>query len=292
MREKSAAIMVTFNPDNRVFERLHLLSKQVDVVFVIDNSKNKLSFENFPTNAELIINGNTGGLAGALNIGLKRARHISIDYLFIFDQDTDVFPGFCGRLLIESKKILDSSCAIFGPMHTNLSTGHPVRLGAPNRFMSSVWPKATDGPLECLFLINSGTLLHLNRIPDNLKYDESLSVDMIDVDFCLTARSNGKKSVCLTQIQVAHGIGNRAKGSAKFSPTNYPPSRKYLQTRNRIIVWRRFFHLEPGFVWSDFFIWSLDFIRTIAFEEHKLDKLRAVINGFISGFSFRETLHK
>lgn len=286
MTEKSAAILVTFNPDNLVFKRLHVLSKQIDYIFVVDNSKNSPSPNILPSNAELITNGNAGGLAGALNIGLKRARQESIDYLFIFDQDTDPPADFCTKLLIESKNFSDSCFGIFGPMHINSSTGYAVRLSVPNRFMNSAWPKTSNKFLECLFLINSGTLLDLKRIPPNLKYDEDLAVDMTDVDFCLTARLNGIKSICLTNIQVIHGIGNRIKGSSRFSPTNYQAPRKYLQTRNKIIIWKRFFHTEPGFVVSDFFIWNIDVIRTILCERDKLSKLRAIIKGIINGTSF------
>jgi rhamnosyltransferase len=287
MVERTAAVIVTFHPDASVFQRINTLAAQVDVLYVIDNTPEEIDLGTWADSIVFFQNRNKGGLAGALNIALREAQKAGIRYFFVFDQDTDMSPDFCNTLLTTALGLEDDTWAIVGPRHVNSSTGHPVRLSVPGRFMNSLWPQETSGVIECLCLINSCSLLDLQKVPKLMRYDEDLAVDMVDVEFCLAIRAAGFKMLCIPAITVAHGIGNRKKGSLAFSATNYSSHRKYLQTRNRFIVWKKFARLETAFVITDAIIWLMDSFRTLAFETKRLDKFKAIFKGVMDGISHR-----
>jgi len=287
--ERRAAVIVTYRPDASVFQRIDTLARQVDVLYVVDNTPETEAVQPLPWPEHVTFerNFNEGGLAGALNIALQRVRAAGVRYFFIFDQDTDLAPGFCQDMLDAALALNDPTWAIAGPRHVNSSTGHPVRLSVPGHFMNSFWPKSDSGVVECLALINSCSLLDLERVPRSLRYDEVLAIDMIDIDFCLAVRAAGWKMLCIPSITVAHGIGNRKKGSFAFSATNYNSHRKYLQTRNRIAVWRKFGSVEMAYVMTDAIIWFADALRTVVLEVDRLDKIKAISRGIKDGFQIR-----
>jgi rhamnosyltransferase len=283
----SAAVIVTYHPDAQVFERIDTLAAQVDVLYVIDNTPETVAFPALAPGVVFERNGNRGGLAGALNSALRHARASHLRYVFVFDQDTEIPRGYCDAMLAASATLAATDWAVAGPRHVNASTGHPVRLSVPGRFMNSLWPTSAMKNVECLFLINSCSLLDLARVPAQLCYDEHLAVDMIDVAFCLALRRLGLQSFCIPSITVVHGIGNRKPGSFAFSATHYSSERKYLQTRNRFIVWRTFWATEKAYVVTDLLIWLMDAARTIVFEARRGEKLGAIGRGIIDGLRFR-----
>lgn len=287
MYKKIAAVIVGFHPDANVLERVRILSRQVATLYFVDNSPEASHYNAMPENVELIHNANRGGLAGALNIALDRARAADFTHLFLFDQDTDVDSGFCAQMIDASETLNDQRVGIFASRHVNSSTGHPVRLSVPGAFLNSKWPEHGTEAIECLFLINSCSLLKLDRVPAALRYDEALGVDMIDVDFCLAAARAGVRMVCFPHIEVRHGIGNRVKGSAAFSATHYSSHRKYLQTRNRIVVWKRYFSDKTTFVLGDVAIWLMDCARTVIFESQRGPKSAAICKGVVDGIRAR-----
>lgn len=283
MVQQTAAVIVTFRPDAGVFHRIKTLADQVDVLYVVDNTPEPLEPSQWPEHVVIERNFNQGGLAGALNIALQKARANDIRYFFVFDQDTEIAPSFCNELLTAALALNNENWAIAGPRHVNSSTGHPVRLSVPARFMNSMWPEENSGVIDCLVLINSCSLLDLHRVPPTLVYDENLAVDMVDVDFCLAVHAAGLKMLCLPSITVSHGIGNRKKGAFAFSATNYNSHRKYLQTRNRLAVWRKYVLVYPSFVLSDGLIWAMDSVRTIFLEPGRWSKFKAILSGIVDG---------
>ncbi|WP_037485261.1 glycosyltransferase, partial [Sphaerotilus natans] len=275
---------VTYSPDDEVAGRLRAIATQVDHVLVVDNTPARATFPALGSNVSVLFNENRGAISGALNEGMRHARANGFTHMVLFDQDTEIPPGLCGRLLDASRTRPDA--ALIGPRYLNSSTGHPGRIVSLQGFWRrSLWPVETEPAFEALFLINSCSLLRIDRIPAELRYDEGLIVDNVDVDFCLALRSHERTIWCIPSITVSHGIGARKKGAGKWSPTNYSPLRKYLQSKNRVIVWRRYLTHHPGFVLQDILVWFLDSARTVVLETGRLRKLGAILKGFVEGWA-------
>lgn len=278
------ACVVTYSPDEEVPARLRAIAAQVDHVLVVDNTPARAMLPVLGDNVSVLFNENRGAISGALNEGLRHARAHGFTHVVLFDQDTEIPQGLCDRLLAASHD--RSEAAVVGPRYLNSSTGHPGRIVSVQGFWRrSLWPSEKDPAFEALFLINSCSMLCIDRIPADLNYDEGLIVDNVDVDFCLALRRQGRTIWCLPQITVAHGIGARRKGSGKWSPTNYSPLRKFLQSKNRVIVWRRYLADHPGFVLQDILVWFLDSARTVVLENDRWGKLGAILKGFAQGWS-------
>jgi rhamnosyltransferase len=277
------ACVVTYSPGEEVHGRLRAIAEQVDHVLIVDNTPTRADLLGIQGNMSVMFNENRGAVSGALNEGLRYARSNGYTHMILFDQDTEVPEGLCSRLIAVSCARPDA--AIVGPRYLNSSTGHPGRIVSLQGFWRrSLWPAATDPAFEALFLINSCSLLCLDRIPTGFEYDEGLIVDNVDVDFCLALRCQGRSIWCAPDITVSHGIGARKKGSGKWSPTNYSPLRKFLQSKNRVIVWRRYLSGHPGFVLQDIMVWFLDSARTVVLETDRWIKLGSILRGFAEGF--------
>jgi GT2 family glycosyltransferase len=90
-----AAIIVTFYPDDRLFELLSSIIHQVDVVWIIDNGSGgeaKNDIEKYQNNLEkpfnIILNSENTGLAAAQNQGIKQAMVFGCDWVLLLDQDS------------------------------------------------------------------------------------------------------------------------------------------------------------------------------------------------------------
>jgi rhamnosyltransferase len=136
---------------------------------------------------------------------------------------------------------------------------------------------------EALFLITSGTLLDLQRIPPTLRYREEFLVDCVDIDFCLRARALGASVLVDTDLTMVHMLGNRRQGSWRFSPSMYSADRRYLSTRNKTVLWREHWKRYPYFVATDLLVTCLDFVRTLLLEKDRLKTASAFLGGFRSG---------
>ena len=279
------ACVVTYRPDEAVRQRIEAIARQVDHVIIVDNTPDQPGVPLGMDSAQVsvVFNQNRGAIAGALNAALGFARDRGFSHLVLFDQDTEIPPGLCASLL--ACAAASPSAGIIGPRYLNSSTGHPGRIVSMKGFFrQNVWPAETASSFEALFLINTCSVLSLDRIPENLWYDESLIMDNVDVDFCLALRQSGGSIRCFPSVTVLHGIGARKPGSSKFSATNYPPQRKYLQSRNRVAVWRRYAGQHPGFVLQDVLVWLLDSARTLVLEQGRWAKTSAIVRGFLAGW--------
>jgi rhamnosyltransferase len=134
-----------------------------------------------------------------------------------------------------------------------------------------------------LFAINSASVINLKKLPGDVYYDERLVIDGTDIDFCLTLKQKGREIRIDTSQCITHGIGNRADGAGRWSPTNYSAQRKHLGAKNRFMVWRRYYKDFPGFVINDLYIFILDTCRTVLLEKERFKKLWAIITGVMSG---------
>lgn len=285
------ACVVTYRPDGAVRQRIQAIARQVDHVIVVDNTPDLP--DGLPDHALLdldsprvsvVFNRNRGAIAGALNVALGFSRDQGFSHMVLFDQDTEIPPGLCSLLM--ACAVASSSASIIGPRYLNSSTGHPGRIvSLQGFFRENVWPAENQPAFEALFLINTCSVLSLDQIPADLWYDESLIMDNVDVDFCLALRKTGGSIQCFPSVTVLHGIGARKPGASKFSATNYPPQRKYLQSRNRVAVWRRYVGEHPGFVLQDVLVWVLDSVRTLVLERDRWAKMGAIVRGFIAGWT-------
>ena len=121
MSEKKsiAGVVVLFDPEENVVENINSYLDQIDLLFIVDNSKNfnETIADYYKNNSkvEYVYNGENLGIAAALNVGVKKAVGEGFKYLLTMDQDSKVPPDLVKNLL--ECFSLDSCIAIVSPEH-------------------------------------------------------------------------------------------------------------------------------------------------------------------------------
>jgi len=283
MTPRIACCFIAYRPDAGFLDRIRQVRAEVDELLVVDNSED-LSL-GLPADAgvTVIANANRGGIAGALNRAVDHARTAGFSHICLFDHDSLVPRGMVQRLVHELERVQGT---LIGPIYTNSANGHPGRFfidvdGRPK----SRWLTGGQGVIPAFFLITSGTVLALARHDGSIRYDESMKVDMVDIEFCLQVRQAGGKLFLDTDSQMSHGIGNKDKGSWRFAPPNYSPNRFRMILGNRILIWRRWGRIHPRFVLHDIFVATADVVRNTLLLKNRLVYLRAVCGGVRDGLT-------
>lgn len=275
---KVLACVVTYDPDQGFKNRIKRIKRQVDKVLVVNNFDGRdMSSDSY----ELLENGNIGGIAGALNKALDYALENDYGYLCLFDHDSDVPDGLVAALV---KEAYQGQATIVGPIYINSATGKAGRFVLDiNGKAVSKWISKDLGVIPAYFVITSGTLINLKLLPSDVRYNESLSLDMVDVDFCLSLKSSGNRIFLHTGVCMSHGIGNKKNGSSRLSPPNYSLARHRSIIINRVRIWRKWYCIFPSYVRLDLIVTSADFLRNIMFMRNRFSYIRSFISGLVTG---------
>ena len=93
-RDTICAVIVTYNPDAALPDRLGMIVEQVGSVVIVDNGSEPPALDMLRSlppreNTQLIFNDENIGLASALNQGVERAREVGADWVLLLDHDTE-----------------------------------------------------------------------------------------------------------------------------------------------------------------------------------------------------------
>lgn len=260
-------------------DNLDNLLAAVDHLLIIDNSE-QLIADSHHEKITVIHNQNRGGIAGALNRALAFCKQQQVDFLFLLDQDSIITPNIVAVLKQEMEI---SGAAVIGPKYLNSATKKPGMVILDNHGRPSP-DRLTDkqGTFPAWFVINSGSLIDIRRIDDDLIYDEKLYVDSVDIDFCLQLRQRNKKVMVTTQVEMLHGIGNKDSNASHLTPTNYSAFRYQILARSKRLLWRKWFTKNTLYILFDMAIWLLDAARVIAFSKNRLPFIKSTVKGLFN----------
>lgn len=220
-----AAVIILYNPDKKVIENLESCRKQVDKLFVVDNSEGleeaRVRIDTRP-DIEIFSHNENLGVATALNIAAKQALKDEFDYLLTLDQDTLIPEDLVSKLLFTIQS--DKMAAIAAPFYSNIN----YDLKPLQKDLSSP-----------LVVPTSANLLNLIAFREVGNFNDNLFIDYVDFEFCMRLKLKGYKILQNNSIVVKHSVGNLVKDNFlgfKFYTTNHPPLRLYYRTRNRFYL--------------------------------------------------------
>ena len=264
---KILAVVVAYHPDVEALQRrLARYCDAVDRVFLWKNSPFELAGEKMVEAGD----GTNRGIAHALNSAWKYARENGFDYLLTMDQDSEWedFPAYL-------KAALDGPVGLYGPRVWPKSDAGAA--GGETRSEGAVRYEQTD------FLITSGMLIALPLLEEIGGWREEFSVDAVDVDFVLRAKSLGIPSFRVGAGVLWQQFGGRRK-KCGFHIYDYSPERLYGIYRNHILTIRRYgSYAEPL---RKMFVrrWLISRIpRILLGETHRRDKFKAIVRGIRDG---------
>ena len=289
---KLVGIVVIFSPSDDQILNITKLASGLNLLIVVDNTESEvgsLKSCEFPDNVQILINGNLGGIAGALNLGIKRAIALVGEcVLFLLDQDSCLpnkfFRNQYAFAVHNNKKIVapkyyDINSKTYGN-YTKLKKWTIVNI---------MGDKATE-PFEVTFAITSGTLIFSSLFKEIGFFREDYFIDHVDSEFCVRLQKHGYYILINTELIFDHAIGKRILKKfcgINFKPNFHPPIRRYYAVRNSLFMIFEYYKIFPSIIWLIFLRIGYEYLGIILFENNKIVKLKALIFGIWDGLNFR-----
>lgn len=272
-QSNTAAIVVTYFPDEHVAERIHALRSQFPGIFIVDNSATQSVAQRLDSlraaAVSLRFNPRNLGLAAALNQGVQDALDQGYEWAVSFDQDTLAYPNLLAEL-VHIQNSIGRDRVIVG------SNYHDTRRGGPRSNTQPLWQRKKT-------VITSGTLFPLALARQIGGFRDDYFVDSIDHEFCLRARRHGLEIVMSGEPLMRHDIGDALASQASWlrslMPYNHPPRRKYYIFRNTLQTVKDYWREEPLWCLRQLARLSLELTSVILLEKPRKEKLSACLTG-------------
>lgn len=276
MNQKKSIIVgiILYNPDlERLQRNVDAVKKDADCILCIDNSSNNfLEIEKFANDNNIILihNKQNDGLPKAFNAMMQYARDNGFENLLLLDQDS-----ICkSNLICTYRDNISSDYVCLVPKIVHRLKEYEDKYG-----QKSTTPKELANEI-----INSGTLINLNVLPQDIKFNENLFVDCVDFDFFLQLRKRNLKVLRINSTSLFCDLGNLEVHYLLHKPffsNNYSVFRLEKQAKDRVIFISRNFN-KP-LARKVFLLSILGYSTLILFEKNKISKLIAIFKGFCKG---------
>ena len=246
MNQKTAAVIITYYPDqNKLTNLVVKSSAQLDRVFVVDNGSSK-SIQSWlagiSSNVEVIELGDNLGIASAQNFGIARARALDLDFVVLFDQDSDPESDTLSTLINALSELLSQHkrVACVGPRYVDKRQNNStpfIRVEGLSLVRASCDKQADFVPVD--HLIASGSVIPLQTLDIVGGMKEDLFIDYVDLEWCERAKFMGYQAYGVCASKMEHALGD---DPINFLGTAYPARsslRHYYMFRNAIWMYRQ-----------------------------------------------------
>ncbi|WP_010681364.1 glycosyltransferase family 2 protein [Acetivibrio cellulolyticus] len=278
---KVSGVVVLYNPSEDVIENINSYIDSLDVLYAIDNSVNineivvKALNENSKVN--YIFNGDNLGIAKALNIGVEKAICGGCEWILTMDQDSKATPNYIDSMLETYKSYMSKDkVAIIAPVYYNNSRGYSGKLNSYENKMFT----------EVKMTITSGNLVKVKIFSTVGFYDDDLFIDNVDFDFCIRLRKQGYRIIRSNYSSLIHEYGNVTRHKLLwryFYTTNHSAFRRYFMARNSVILFKKYFCIEPIWVTKNLYNLCISIFKILLIEEKKTPKIKNSFKGLWDG---------
>lgn len=278
---KILASVILYNPDiNQLRYCTKSIFPNVDQIRFVDNaSKNHSEIENLVnsiSNATILWNKENQGLSKAFNALIQYAKENRFTHLLLLDQDSEPAENF----IEEYKKRINDNYACLVPFLTKKGFSQNI-------------PKQKDQVVQTS--INSGTLININALPQDIRFDEHLFVDWIDIDFFYQLYIAKKNILQVNTTHLQTNIGNKKEHhffSHIWYSYNYSTFRLRKQAQDSVYFF--FKHRQHPQLTKEHIVPTLwRWFMILLFEKHKIKKFYAITTGLIQGvFALKNFSHK
>jgi len=234
-------VIVTYHPGQTMFDDLRNLLAEMQGGVVVDNGSSPTELDAIRAACRdlgfhLIENGKNLGIAEALNQGVRWARGKGYPWLLLLDQDTMASDGYL-KAMFETW--------LTHPQRDAIACIHP-RYMRPELGFSPLAPRTRDGSL--LWCITSGALMPAWIFDKIGWFASEFFIDWVDIEYCFRIRRAGYQIAQSCEAVLVHDPGDPAPSSMmgfRFWPSHHNPVRRYYMSRNRVVVFRKYFLQLP-----------------------------------------------
>lgn len=278
-RSFQAVVMPLFGdvPDDLEGYLQDLSKHGLFVVLVDNNPRPSKASVNPPEQAELLFNGNRGGIAGGFNRGVQCAVAAGSTWITLLDQDSRIEP----QEIVLLSRVLDTyprKKLLVGP-----SIWDEQRQERHGR-----WKASLDGLDATRLLISSGTTFRSSDWPQLGCMHEGLFIDFVDHAWCFRAQARGFQLLQhpLVKLQQQFGAEHPNGFCRQFGMQLYSPDRHFYVLRNL-----RWLCLQP-YIPLDLKIKELLKMLVkpwmwLAFEPGRPANLKAIVAGLFASLPAR-----
>jgi rhamnosyltransferase len=280
-RPRAAGVVVAYEPDAEALACIARLARELDPLFLVDNSVHLPLQPPYPAGARRIDMHGNAGIAAALNSGIAAAADAGCDSVFLFDQDTEVVPGFAQRMLA-ARASLAAAAVILIPDRTDRAVGararHPVLQRRRVRYRTC----DADQFMDVAWAVGSGMLLDVALYHRIGPFREDFFIDHVDTEYCVRARAAGVRVVVCCGETVVHSIGRQQRrrlGAWLMRPTHHAADRRYYTARNGLRLALDSGRAMPAFRWHHLRYLVHDATKIVLYEDGRAAKLAALARG-------------
>jgi rhamnosyltransferase len=284
MDEQSVcAVVITYHPSAAMVEHTSKVLEQVAGLVIVDNGSSPQELEGLRTASQsrgfhLIENGENLGIAEALNRGVEWARSQGYPWVLLLDQDSNITSGFVQDMFRTWASQPDRGrIGSVQPKYIDPDTGSEAR----------VWRARDGGPVISM---TSGSLMPMWIFDRIGLFASEYFIDMVDWEYCLRIRAAGYQVIDSRDAVLLHSAGAPAQRKLlgfAFRPSNHSPMRRYYLSRNRIVLYRKYFFKFP--VWTMQAMWDgfRETVKCFVGDRDRRNKLRSLIMGTWDGLMGR-----
>lgn len=295
-------VIVLYNPDSNIYEKLQRFILLSDYLIVIDNSegeiheelKNSLSNTNTDSGLCYFGDGVNKGISSALNIGVQECIKKNCEYIFTFDQDSDIesnnyFSNMANELLNKRKKYFNMAMLVPDIIDENAPRNQYqwlIKTTKRRIFYRRKILSELNKDESILVAITSGTLFHCSCFKIYGFFEEKYFIDYVDTEYCLRVTNKGGLILPSSTEKIFHHLGEREEHSLlgkHFYPTNHSYLRRYYIARNSIDMWCRYPMSNPDWALFDLAASIYNLFRIVLFEKNKVKKMLYSLRGFKDG---------
>lgn len=275
------AIVVTYHPTPGMVENLFGIAAQAEGLVVVDNGSNVSEMGSLKEAREklgfhIIENRENLGIAEALNQGICWAKDKGYPWVILFDQDSKITEGFINRMFEGWQSY---------PNRDRIASIHP-RYVDPWTGEESVVRRAKDGgPITS----NTSGALMPTWIFDTIGYFASeYFIDEVDREYCYRIRAAGYLIADCRNAILLHSAGHPHKRTLfrfTFNPINHSATRRYYMSRNRILVYKKYFRIFPLWMLQSMVEFFRETAKCFIGEQDRRRKFRGFLLGICDGMS-------
>lgn len=235
--KNTTAVVTLYNPKQTAADNLKSLAAQVTTLILSDNSPsgNNAALFSGIKNAVYIRNGKNLGLSGGINRGLQTDEVKNSDYVFFFDQDSEVPEGHIDTMIEDWERLeRDHRIGLLGAHFLDEISGNE---DADNIIKDEAENK-DERYLPVEQMITSSMLTKYPLIADINFWNEEIFLDFADYDLCWRFLAAGYELFITKSVCLRHSLGDGKveahilfSKDKKFTMGYSAPFRKYYQTR-------------------------------------------------------------
>ncbi|MCU7550348.1 glycosyltransferase [Chitinophagaceae bacterium LB-8] len=270
---KLAGVVILYNPDEALIERVDTYRHYLDKLIVVDNSEisNQEIIRPLWENKDVhfIHNGKNEGISKRLNEAATIAIKNGFDWLLTMDQDSYFEKGVFDAYLncISQYENIDN-VAMFGIEYDERNVSQ-----SPCDFQ------------QVNHLITSGSLVNLKIFNELKGFDVALFIDNVDHEYCFHAKAVGYEIVKVQDIFLQHSLGvvsqHRSLKNLSLTPrTLHSPIRMYYTVRNYFYLSEKYSKLFPEDI-KEIKKSILNRIKNnLLYNEKRMQVLKNIIKGY------------